>query len=192
MRSPILSILIATINRRKVFVAQFILIFILCGCLGCDFIYRLINKEGAEEKKLVGEIVLHERNIVVEEIQTLLKLYGYNAGKVDGVLGFRTREAVAQFQKDNSLKESRFVDQQTWERLNIFKKNKLVVNDDLNVKLIQKILKKAGFNPGKADGKFGENTKKAVKQFQNSHGLNPDGKIGYKTLLKFSEYLLVD
>ena len=192
MRSPILSILIATINRRKVFVAQFILIFILCGCLGCDFIYRLINKEGAEEKKLVGEIVLHERNIVVEEIQTLLKLYGYNAGKVDGVLGFRTREAVAQFQKDNSLKESRFVDQQTWERLNIFKKNKLVVNDDLNVKLIQKILKKAGFNPGKVDGKFGENTKKAVKQFQNSHGLNPDGKIGYKTLLKLSEYLPVD
>lgn len=161
----------------------------MCGCLGCDFIYRLINKEGAEEKKLVGEIVPSERNIVIEEIQTLLRLYGYNAGNVDGVLGFRTREAVVQFQKDNGLKESRFVDQQTWERLNIFKKNKLVVNDDLNVKLIQKILKKVGFNPGKADGKFGENTKKTVKQFQQAHGLNPDGKIGFKTLLKLADYL---
>ncbi len=171
---------------------RWVVIFLfLCSSLGCDFVYRLLNKEGAEEKALVGEIIPHERNLVVEEIQTLLKLYGYSAGNVDGVLGFRTREAVAQFQKDNALKESRFVDKATWERLGVFKENKLVVNNELNIKLIQKILKKAGFNPGSADGKMGEKTKKAVKVFQQAHGLTSDGKIGYKTLLKLASYLPV-
>lgn len=163
----------------------------LCSSLGCDFVYRLLNKEGAEEKAIVGEITPRERNLVVEEIQTLLKLYGYNAGNVDGVLGFRTREAIAQFQRDNALKESRFVDKATWQRLNIFKENKLVVNNELNIKLIQKVLKKAGFNPGQADGKMGDKTKKAVKAFQQAHGLTADGKIGYKTLLKLATYLPV-
>ena len=35
-----------------------------------------------------------------------------------------------------------------------------------------------------ADGIFGDDTEKAVKQFQTAHGLTPDGKVGSATLAK--------
>jgi len=149
---------------------------------GCDVVYRLLDKEGAEEKTLVGEVVPFERNEKSEEIQILLYLYGYNVGKIDGILGLRTRNAIAKFQADNQLEVTRKVDQETWERLNIFNENQLVVNRELNVLLIQSLLKRAGLNPGKIDGKMGPKTKEAVIEFQKASGLNADGKIGFQTL----------
>lgn len=50
------------------------------------------------------------------------------------------------------------------------------------VKKLQESLKKAGFDPGAADGDFGLRTEIAVKHFQNSQGLLPDGIVGSKTL----------
>jgi len=48
-------------------------------------------------------------------------------------------------------------------------------------KQVQEALKKAGFYKGDIDGKMGPQTKKAVKVFQKSKGLNPDGVVGIKT-----------
>lgn len=162
----------------------------LCVCVqGCDFVYSLLDKKGAEEKELIGEVVPFEKNFTVEEIQTLLDLYGYSPGRIDGSLGLRTREAVARFQRDNGLEESRFVDQATWEKLTVFRDNRLVINNDLNMKLIQTALQRAGFDPGPADGQSGPRTKAAVLKFQKSSGLKPDGKIGYKTLTQLAAFL---
>jgi len=162
---------------------SFVLCLVLClASSGCDVLYRLLDKEGAEEKALVGEILPFEKNVAVEEVQALLKIYGYNVGKVDGVLGLRTRNAIEKFQRDNALEPTRFVDQATWERLNLFKENKLVVDRNLNIRFIQSLLRDAGFDPGKIDGKAGPKTKKAIKEFQQAYGLKADGKIGYKTL----------
>jgi peptidoglycan hydrolase-like protein with peptidoglycan-binding domain len=161
-----------------------------CVCVqGCDFVYSLLDKKGAEEKKLIGEVVPFEKNFTVEEIQTLLDFYGYSPGRIDGAMGLRTREAVARFQRDNGLEESRFVDRATWEKLTVFRKNGLVLNSDLNMKLIQTALQRAGFDPGPADGKSGLRTKAAVLKFQKSFGLKADGKIGYKTLTQLAAFL---
>lgn len=43
---------------------------------------------------------------------------------------------------------------------------------------IQTALNKLGFDTDGVDNVFGENTCKAVKQYQNSIGLNPDGEVG--------------
>ena len=51
-----------------------------------------------------------------------------------------------------------------------------------NVKSLQKLLKKAGFFKGTADGKYGDLTLSAVKRFQWSVGLSGDGLAGTKTL----------
>jgi len=162
----------------------------VCGTLsGCDALYRVLDKEGAEEKQLLGDIVPFESNPLVEEAQALLYLYGYNAGKADGILGLRTRNAIEKFQQDNGLEASRFLDKATWERLNVFTANKLVIERQLNVLLVQKLLKAAKCDPGKADGKMGAKTREAVLQFQKSHGLKADGKIGHKTLGKLADYL---
>ena len=162
----------------------------LCG--GCDAVYKYLDKEGAEEKELIGEALPLEHNPKIEEIQTLLNLYGYGSGIPDGGLGSKTRQAIEQFQKDNDLKVTRFVDLATWQKLNVFRQNQLVVNNQLNVRLMQKILKVNGYSTSSADGKVGSKTLQAVKDFQKKHHLKPDGRVGYKTLMELSAYLEVE
>lgn len=56
------------------------------------------------------------------------------------------------------------------------------------IRRAQIALQKAGFYKGEIDGKLGPQTKKAIKAFQKSKGLNPDGIVGIKTreeLIKF-------
>ncbi len=50
------------------------------------------------------------------------------------------------------------------------------------VRQIQKKLKELGYDPGKADGIYGEQTKNAVIAFQKTKGLSADGIAGPKTL----------
>ena len=50
-----------------------------------------------------------------------------------------------------------------------------------DVEALQKMLKKAGFNPGPIDGEFGPASEQAVKAFQKSQGLLDDGIAGART-----------
>ncbi len=50
-----------------------------------------------------------------------------------------------------------------------------------NVKAIQTLLKKLGYDPGAIDGKTGPHTTAAIKKFQQASGLKPDGIVGPKT-----------
>lgn len=54
---------------------------------------------------------------------------------------------------------------------------------------IQTALKNAGFYAGKIDGKIGPQTKRAIKAFQKSKGLAPDGIVGPKTWNELRNYL---
>lgn len=49
------------------------------------------------------------------------------------------------------------------------------------VRELQERLKALGYNPGLIDGQFGLGTKRALVNFQEEHGLNPDGVYGPKT-----------
>ena len=166
----------------------FIVVVIMQLC-GCDALYRMLDKEGAEEKAIIGEVVPFEKNPTVEEIQALLKIYGYDAGKVDGVLGTQTRNAIARFQTDNQLKVSRFADKETCEKLRVFVDQGFVVDDNINIKHVQGVLKAAGFDPGPIDGKRGRKTEQAIKDFQKAHNLKVDARVGYQTLKEMSKYV---
>ena len=136
---------------------------ILYGCLlwaaqGCDALYRLLHKEGAQERDLLGDVLSSEPNPKVQELQRLLGLYGYNPGTTDGKLGAKTRIAVEKFQKDNGLPAHRFVDKATWRQLHVFHESKLILHGELNVKMIQTALNNAGFPVGRADGRMGRQT----------------------------------
>jgi peptidoglycan hydrolase-like protein with peptidoglycan-binding domain len=156
---------------------------------GCDSIYAILQKEGAEEKELLGEIVPFEANPKVKEVQQLLKLYGYTVGGVDGAMGANTRKAIEEFQKDNDLKTTRFVDYATWDMLHVFGGYGLVENGELKIATVQKALKAAGFDPGPADGKPGRRTQETIVAFQKKCGLRADGKVGFKTLWALAEHL---
>ncbi|MFZ7133624.1 MAG: M14 family zinc carboxypeptidase [Eubacteriales bacterium] len=58
-----------------------------------------------------------------------------------------------------------------------------------NVKLMQSLLQKIGYNPGEIDGIYGQQTAQAVRAFQNDHGLTPDGVVGANTWALFNSYL---
>ena len=63
------------------------------------------------------------------------------------------------------------------------KKGYFDLNDHgVNVKRLQTLLKKAGYNVGKIDGVFGKKTENAVKRLQKKHGLTQDGKAGKQTI----------
>lgn len=163
--------------------------FLALSLTGCDFIYGLLQKEGAEEKQILGEIVPLQPNEKIQKVQTFLKLYGYNVGNPDGFLGTNTRIAIGKFQEDNDLKPTRFVDFETWGRLQFHEDIGLIKDGKLHIAAVQKALKNAGFDPGPADGRAGHRTWDALKEFQQTKGLKPDGRAGLKTLRELAQYL---
>jgi peptidoglycan hydrolase-like protein with peptidoglycan-binding domain len=52
-----------------------------------------------------------------------------------------------------------------------------------DIKYIQLVLKKLGLYHSKIDGLLGKRTRFAIKKFQRSHDLKPDGILGHKTML---------
>jgi len=52
------------------------------------------------------------------------------------------------------------------------------------IKSLQRELKRAGYDPGIADGKMGPATQRALKRFQEAHGLLPTGDPDIPTLTK--------
>lgn len=59
----------------------------------------------------------------------------------------------------------------------------------LTVRQVQKALMAAGYYKGPVDGKEGPQTKKAIKDFQQSQGLKADGVVGTKTAEALNRYL---
>lgn len=67
--------------------------------------------------------------------------------------------------------------------------DKTIMVSGVAAKDVQRALAKAGFNPGKADGKIGPNTIKAIKQFQSAEGLKADGVVGPATWARLRKHL---
>lgn len=173
----------------KQFLKYAAVIFLLGSLTGCDFIYGLLQKEGAEEKKILGPIVPLQPNEQIRKVQTFLKLYGYSVGNPDGFLGMNTRIAIGKFQEDNDLKPTRFVDYETWGRLQFHEEIGLIKDGKLHIKAVQQALKTAGFDPGAVDGRAGRKTWDALRAFQSAKGLKSDGRAGLKTLRELAQYL---
>ncbi len=156
---------------------------------GCDTLYRLLQKEGAEERDILGEVTALSPNPRVITLQRLLNLYGYHAGPPDGILGANTRNALEAFQRDNGLPPSRFADKATWALLTRYETLGLVADGEIDVAVVQRVLKKAGCDPGPVDGKLGRKTRAAIRAFQKKEGLAADGRVGYQTLTALARYL---
>ncbi|MGF7057979.1 M14 family metallopeptidase [Brassicibacter mesophilus] len=59
-----------------------------------------------------------------------------------------------------------------------------------NVKLVQSILTKIGYNPGTIDGIYGEATRQAVMEFQRNNGLTSDGIVGPMTWRLLDRFII--
>ena len=144
------------------------------------------------------KIKIGDRGREVADIQSRLLKIGYKIGSsgVDEVFGKDTEKAVEDFQKKKKLKSTGYVNQVTWrklveecyeigDRLLYFRYPYFKGND---VKVLQEKLRALGFNTGFVDGIFGPQTAKALKEFQQSSGLPPDGVVGLSTIKVFEGF----
>jgi peptidoglycan hydrolase-like protein with peptidoglycan-binding domain len=53
--------------------------------------------------------------------------------------------------------------------------------DEKNIREVQQRLKAAGFNPGPVDGSLNSQTRKAIRDYQKAHGLQPTGTLNQPT-----------
>ena len=127
------------------------------------------------------------RGNVVKFLQCYLNLYG-NSLTVDGIFGSGTQNAVRKFQQDNGLAVDGIVGKNTWRTL--MRQDKLPLlrrgNRGVYVRYLQEKLVAKLYPAGTADGIFGQNTERAVREFQEENGLGVDGIVGPLTWAKLT------
>lgn len=129
-------------------------------------------------------VMLEASGSDVTELQSRLREMGY-LDTVTGYFGEKTEEAVIAFQKANKLTADGKVGRQTREKLysgDAMANFAKYADATKTVKLYQQRLKDLGYLTTTPDGKYGTDTKQAIKRFQEIHGLIPDGFFGYSTI----------
>lgn len=117
----------------------------------------------------------------VKAIQQRLIQKGYYKGSADGVWGPATTSAVKSFQKSKGITADGVAGLITMTALDF--RYQSGDKGDM-VKVLQRRLNDLGYTTGSADGVFGANTVKAVRNFQSQNGLTADGVVGFATAKK--------
>jgi N-acetylmuramoyl-L-alanine amidase len=134
-----------------------------------------------------------DRGARSRDLQSRLVALGFSVdpGELDAhAFGQSTEAAVRAFQQERGLLVDGVVGPQSWgelveagyalgDRL-LYLRNPLFRGDD--VRALQNRLNILGFDPGREDGILGEQTARAVHEFQTNVGLRADGIAGATTL----------
>lgn len=128
---------------------------------------------------------------VVRNVQAHLRSAGFDPKHTNGVFDERTEGMVRQFQRRSDLPVTGRVDEATWNKL---QRSRFVARNATDphqrmgersgaVLRSERLLDKAGYDPGKVDGVFDQGTLRALHRFQHDHRRlgNGDG-IGPNTL----------
>ena len=124
-------------------------------------------------------------------MQRRLLALGIDApGEDGGVYGPATEDAVRAFQQRRGLREDGICGRQTWAALveagyslgdrMIYRSARMLRGDD--VADLQRRLSGLGFDTGKVDGIFGDQTEHGLVEFQRNAGLTVDGICGPATV----------
>ena len=128
----------------------------------------------------------------VVDVQTRLLRLGYELGLTgaDGVFGPETERAVRLFQQKRERDQDGIIGPDTWREMvdasyklgdrQLYLMEPPLRGDD--VRELQATLNNVGFNAGRVSGVLGEQTDKAIRDFQRNVGLDADGIIGETTV----------
>ena len=122
----------------------------------------------------------------VRSLQTKLTANGFSPGPVDGRFGPLTRSAVERFQQADGLAVDGIVGRHTRHGLSagglLPGAGSIEPTGSRAVKALQRRLRRSGFSPGAADGRYGPRTMAAVTRFQHAHHLATSGIASAATL----------
>lgn len=119
------------------------------------------------------QATLTAENESVMQVQGALQFLDYEPGLVDGKMGASTRQAIKNFQRHHKLKVDGKIGRVT----------KRVLQRE-TARSVQGTLHSLGFDVALIDGKFGANTRQAVRLFQRQNGLAETGNIDNEVLVK--------
>jgi len=141
----------------------------------------------------------HEENLplrvgdvgtAVADLQVRLAELGFVSDDPAGTFGEATGRAVASFQIERGLTGDGTCDEHTWSavveagfRLGsrlLYRRTPMLRGED--VAELQRRLSRLGFDTGRVDGIFGNQTVDALTEFQRNVGLHADGVLGHRTL----------
>jgi peptidoglycan hydrolase-like protein with peptidoglycan-binding domain len=120
----------------------------------------------------------------VKDLQEALKALGFSPGKVDGVFGTATEQAVKKFQASVGLDVDGVAGPITWLNIDEADQSEPILkkgSKGLPVRRLQNRMTLAEFDTGGVDGRFGAKTEKAVKELQEQAALVVDGIVGPAT-----------
>jgi peptidoglycan hydrolase-like protein with peptidoglycan-binding domain len=133
----------------------------------------------------------------VRAIQRELKLRGYGPVPVNGTIGLSTRAAIMAFEFDHGMALSAEASERLLKRIVLggaepADPNRSAIDGASAratevVRSVQQWLAALGYQPGQADGRLGEETVKAIREFEVDKGLVPRGRISAELVGRLNE-----
>ncbi|MBO3746173.1 peptidoglycan-binding protein [Streptosporangiaceae bacterium NEAU-GS5] len=137
-----------------------------------------------------GAISKPKQGEAVKKWQQRMKDRGWHI-QADGIYGDISERLCKNFQAEKNLQVTGIVDETTWNKTwtapseqappfpgRVLKQPPIMKGED--VKQWQDEMMKRGW-PIKVDGSYGPKSEDICRQFQQSHGLQPDGQVGRNT-----------
>jgi peptidoglycan hydrolase-like protein with peptidoglycan-binding domain len=145
------------------------------------------------------EIGKGEKGEWVTFLQQWLEHHGFELGATSGVFDDATETAVQSFQQRSRLEQTGRADRATWRVIALGGPTETLDPDSAPelrkgqkggwVEYLQMLLAASGHPPsGGVDGDFSTGTRRAVRQFQDAHGLKCDGVVGLNTWTRLGVY----
>jgi peptidoglycan hydrolase-like protein with peptidoglycan-binding domain len=124
---------------------------------------------------------------VIRAVQRELSARGYGQIQPDGVPGLLTRAAIMAFEHDNKMGLTGEATERVLKRLLLGVTLEAAPEDvagrvrsahaDQVIRTVQQSLANLNYQPGRLDGRIGEETERAIREFEMDHGLVPTGRI---------------
>lgn len=123
----------------------------------------------------------------IRAVQRELQNLGYGPLTVDGVPGLLTRAAIMAFEHDSRMALTGEATETLLKRLLLGTSGeRQPANEagkvrseqaEIVLRTVQQSLAALGYQPGKVDGRLGEETERAIREFEMDHGLDPTGRV---------------
>ena len=171
------------------------------GCADSRPAWAIFDRPGSDTGS-VGTSSYQTTSVV----ERLLLVNGFSPGAVDGLLDNRTRQAIRAFQRQNGMHEDGQVTVQLVSaltshaldlipgsamQLSLPQSSNAVVRQNVlraNLALIQRVLARNGFQPGRIDGQTTSRTDQAIRTYQFRVGLPVTGDQSSELVSSLREF----